>query len=246
MKRLIAIVVSIVMTSVTIQAKDMQKYLRDTQALVRQGKHKEALERFLWFHDHALEHQASMYGVQLSFALSYWKKLGAAYPQALTAMQEVRDKKTDLFAQKRGTREIFHDVVALNRTLGDEDKTVELFRELDKDQSKMAKQCWHLAKDTVIKIKSYDLVRKYIDNPVHDWDQVKKNYERNKALYGTRISFGKHFQAYNENNFVENTLRMIEVSLALDDTSSAKEIQTKALAIKDDYRLQSALTKQDK
>jgi len=64
----------------------MQKYLSDTQQMVREGRYQEALERFVWFHDHALEHEPSaMYGVRLSFALSYWKSLGDVYPPAMTA-----------------------------------------------------------------------------------------------------------------------------------------------------------------
>ena len=47
----------------------MQKYLSDTQEMVRKGKYKEALERFVWFHEHALEHDPAMTGVRLSFAV---------------------------------------------------------------------------------------------------------------------------------------------------------------------------------
>ena len=61
-------------------ANDMQVYLNETQELVRQQRYAEALERFLWFHDHALEHNPGMAGVRLSFALSYWKNLGDVYP----------------------------------------------------------------------------------------------------------------------------------------------------------------------
>lgn len=79
MKKLLA--VAIVFIAVSSRGEDMQKYLSDTQEMVRQGKNQEALERFVWFHDHALEHEpAGMYGVRLSFALSYWKALGDVYP----------------------------------------------------------------------------------------------------------------------------------------------------------------------
>jgi len=42
--------------------------------LAHQGKNEEALERFLWFHDHALEHDPAMHGVRLPYALSSWTK----------------------------------------------------------------------------------------------------------------------------------------------------------------------------
>lgn len=53
MKTVLTAFALIFATSLSAHAKDMQKYLSDTQSLVRQGKHKEALERYQWFHDHA-------------------------------------------------------------------------------------------------------------------------------------------------------------------------------------------------
>ena len=147
-------------------AEDMHKYLSDTLDLVREGKHKEALDRWLWLHDHALEHAPAMYGVRLSYALSYWKELEDLYPPALIALKKTRDDKTALLAQGNGNRYLFHDVMALNRTLGDDSKTVELFRKLDHDQKRMAKQCWPFAKKVIIEAKAYDLAKKYTGIPV--------------------------------------------------------------------------------
>ena len=240
MKNCIVAMVLTMMASLTAHAEDMRKYLNDKQTLVRDGKHEEALERFIWFHDHALEHQPSMYGVRLSFALSYWKQLGDVYPPALTALKTTRDYKTDLFVQNKGNRNLFHDVMALNRTLGQDIKTVDLFRTLDKDQADLAKECWDVAKDAVIKEKAYDLARKYIGNPIREWGKVKQMYEMKKAMYGGK-NFGEHFKAYNENNFVEESLKLIEVALALDDAEAAHEIKSKASAIIDDNRLNDAM-----
>jgi len=85
---------AILLAAVTCRGENMQKYLSDTQQMVREGRYQEALERFVWFHDHALEHEPSaMYGVRLSFALSYWKSLGDVYPPAMTALVEMRNRK---------------------------------------------------------------------------------------------------------------------------------------------------------
>jgi len=237
------------LASLSVQADDMQKYLSDTQDLVKQGAHQEALERYLWFHDHALEHERSMTGVRLSFALSYWKKLGEVYPPALDAMTKVRNEKSSLLEEGKGSYDLFVDVRALNRTLEENDETVALFRKLDQEQEDLAKKCWDIAKEAVIKEKAYDLARKYIGNPVREFSKVKASYDRNVSMYGGK-NFGDHFKAFNENNFVEKTIRLIDVAVALDDMKAAKEIQSKALAILDDYRLQDVIpsekeTKQD-
>ena len=241
MKTVLTAFALIFATSLSAHAKDMQKYLSDTQSLVRQGKHKEALERYQWFHDHALEHEPAMYGVRLSFALSYWKQLGDAYPPALASLKKTRDDKTTQLLQGKGNAQLFHDVESLNSTLGDDPKTVDLFRKLDDKQKNMAKQCWKMAKDSIIKAKAYDLARKYIGNPVREFTKVKAMYDQNLTLYDNPQIGGDSFKAYNENNLVEESLKLIDDALALDDRKAAKEIQTKALAIIDDYRLNNAI-----
>lgn len=238
MKILLAIAITLAAASA--HAEDMQKYLSDTQEMVRQGKHEEALQRFRWFHDHALEHDPAMYGVRLSFALGYWKALGDVYPPARAALVETRDRKEKNILQGKGTAHLFHDVASLNNTLGDDQKTVELFRKLDAEQNDLAKQCWDMAKDSIIKGKAYDLARKYIGNPVREWGKVQAMYEQHKAMYGGN-NFGDHFKAYSENRFVEESIKLIHVALALDDKKAAREIQKRALDIIDDYRLNDAI-----
>ena len=242
MRTLITILILVMTASLSVHAEDMHKYLSDTQDLVKKGEYKEALDRFLWFHDHVLEHQPSMYGVRLSFALSYWKQLADLYPPALTAMKKTRDDKANQLIQGKGNSSLFHDVASLNNTLGDNDKTVELFRKLDVEQKDLAKQCWDMAEDVIIEAKAYDLVRKYIGNPVREWGKAKQMYETNKSMYGCK-NFGEQFKAYNENKFVEESLKFIEVALALDDKKAAKEIQAKASAIINDCRLKDAIPK---
>ncbi len=240
MKTLLAMALALIAFSS--RGEDMQKYLSDTQDMVRQGKYPEALERFIWFHDHALEHEpAGMYGVRLSFALSYWKALGDVYPPAKAALVETRDRKEKMIMDNKGSDGLFHDVVALNRTLGDDEKTVALFDIVDKRQPESAKQYWNVAKDAIIAAKRYDIARKYIGNPTREFTKVKAMYDHNTTLYDNPQIGGDHFKAYNENHLVEESLKLIEVALALDDKKAAKEIQTKALAVVDDHRLRDAI-----
>ncbi|MGD9873045.1 MAG: hypothetical protein AB7T27_02125 [Kiritimatiellia bacterium] len=239
MKTILSIVIAVMTLSA--QAEDMQKYLTETQEMVREGKHEEALQRFIWFHDHALEHEPAMYGVRLSFALGYWKALGDVYPPAKLALVETRDRKENILLEGGGSPLLFHDVVALNRTLAEQEKTVSLFDTLDQKEPQTAKLYWEAAKDAVIAAKRYDLARKYIGNPVREFTKVKAMYDHNTTLYDDPGTGGDHFKAYNENNLVEESLKLIEVAIALDDRPAAKEIQAKALTVLDDYRLRDAM-----
>ena len=239
MKTLLATVVLLLATSCP--GDDMQKYLSDTQGMVRQDHYPEALERHLWFHDHALEHEPSMYGVRLSFALSYWKSLADVYPPALTALTETRNRKEQTLLDHQGNTALFHDVVALNQTLGEDDRTVALFEKIDQDRPNMARQFWTVAKDAVIAAKRYDLAGKHIGNPSREFIKVKAMYDRNTALYDDPRMDGDQFKVFNENNLVEESLKLIEVALALDDIPAAKDVQKKALAVVQDYRLRDAI-----
>ena len=164
-------------------AKDMQAYLERTQQLVRQRSYKEALDRFVWFHEHALEDDPAMSGVRLSFALSYWKNLGDVYPPAKQAMVNMRDRKTRQLQEGRGNAALFSDVEALNRTLGENAKTVRLFREIDKKDAALAAKCWWFARDAVFTDRQYEIAKKYIPAPLKDYVREKARYDENVALY---------------------------------------------------------------
>ena len=160
----------------------MQAYLSETQELVRQRRYAEALERFVWFHDHALEHNPGMAGVRLSFALSYWKNLGDVYPPAKQAMVDIRDRKTRQLGET-GSAVLFSDVAAINRECDENVETVQLLSEIEKSKPKLASECWAYAHEPVFLENRYDIARKYIPTPLKDYDREKARYDENVALY---------------------------------------------------------------
>lgn len=94
------------------------------------------------------------------------------------------------------------------------EKTVQLFKQIDEDDPERAKQFWDIASDPVIEAKNYDLARKYIGNPVREFRKVKASYDRNTALYDDPRIGGESFVAYNENRLAEESLKLIELALA--------------------------------
>jgi hypothetical protein len=215
----------------------MQKYLSETKALVKAGKQEEALKRFIWFHEHALEHQPSMYGVRLSFALSSWKELGDAYPPALKAMEKLRDENASLLREGKGDPNLFHDLVALNQTLKADKASVELFEHIHQTDASKAKTYWIIVKDVVLGQKRYDLANLYIQNLEAEYDRVKAAYDRNLASYNDPRFGGDRFKSYNEGRFVKEVRALIELSLALDNRNAAVSIRDNAITVLDDQRL---------
>jgi len=228
----------------TAAAGDMQKYLTDTQDMARRGEYPEALTRFIWFHEHSLEREPAMYGVRLSFALSSWKALGDSYAPAHDALVEMRDRKTKLVLAGKTKPDVFHEVVALNRTLEQDDRTVELFETLDAERPQEARDLWEMAKEPLFAAKRYDLIAKYIGNPVTQFTKIKAMYDLKTSMYDDDRFKEPHFREYNENSFVEESLRLIEISLQIGNAPAALEVQEKALQVIDDPRLRAALPEQ--
>lgn len=138
------------------------------------GRYQEALDAFMWFHDHALEHDRAYYGVRLSFALAYWVELAQVYPKAMDALIEVRNRKADVILKGEGDRELFHDVEAINESLAVETRTYELFRELHSSFPSLAMNYASLAMPAIVKAEDYQLAEQYLSNPeekLKEWSQ---------------------------------------------------------------------------
>lgn len=225
----------------SVYAEDMQKYLQETQVLVAQGKHEEALKRFIWFHEHALEHDKSMYGVRLSFALSYWKDLGESYPPAMEALVKMRDDNAKSLRENKGNKNLFHDVMALNRTLDEPEKTVDLFEFISKGDPERAVEYWSIAKDPILEQKRYDLAQKYIKDIEAEFLEIKEMYERNVALCDNPQFGGARFKKFNENHFVAEVQKLVELALALNKRDAAIGVRDSALAVLDDERFKGLI-----
>ncbi len=234
-------VITILLLAVTwSHAESMHEYLSTTRQLTRAGEYAEALERHIWFHENVLDHQPSMYGVRLSFALSNWNALADKYPPAMEALLELRDN-TEAAVRESGDFEMFHDLYALNRQLDNVQNTIEVFEYLDQEHPARARRVWRIARDTVIDTERYDLAQKYIGDPVRAFARVKSLYDQNVSMYDDPRFGGDHFRAHTEDTFVDGSLRLIRLALAMDDRDSALAIRDLALDVIDDRRLRDAV-----
>lgn len=242
MKPFLILLLSISLKISYAQKQDMQIYLKETKEMVKNGKYAEALERHVWFHHHALEHQPSMTGVRLSFALSDWKSLGEVYPPAMDKLIAIRNEKTKELLNNGGTSHLFADVKSINRTLQENIKTVELFETILAKYPEKAQSYWHYVKDDLFTAKHYQTIQKFIGNPIREFDIVVEAYQRDTTLMQRMPSNKAFMRATFENNFVKKTLQLIDFASALNDDKSAKEIQKAAYKVVDDYRLRDALS----
>ncbi len=228
-----------VLLSFSTFGQDMQKYLTETQTMVNEKKYDEALKRYIWFQDHVLEYEPAMAGVRLSFAISSWKDLADIYPPALTALSEMRNKKTKEILDSNASLKLFADVAAINRELENETKTIELFETIAKQHPEKSKLCWYWVKDALFNAKRYDIIQNYIGNPVNEFTLLKSQYDLMNSVQKNENLNRPHLKIFNDNNLVEKSLELIKFSVAVNDLKSAKEIREKAMNVVIDNRLKN-------
>lgn len=220
---------------------DLQAYLGATHEMTEQGKYAEALARYIWFHEHAREHDPSMSGVRLSFALCGWRRLADEYPPALEALVETRDRAVAKVRAGTGNWEVFNDLQSLNRHLDDDALTVELFEYLHENQPALADRVWTTARSEVIASGNYELAWEYIGNPMHELAAIRRSYEREYGQFDDDEEFAEFYQETQENRFVERTVDLIAVVARVGREDLAEQIGAEALETFWDPRIERAI-----
>lgn len=185
---------------------DPRDKLREAKVAVSQGRYADALQAHIWFHDHALEHEPSLYGVRLSFALADWAELGSAYPEALRSLGRTRDSKAAALIAGSRSRDCFHDVMAINRELGVSGRTYELFRRLCEIDADFARSCASIAMDAIVEAKDFRLAESFLADPVarvRAWSQqlntdVRRLRDPGLATHNLDRKLAGHARVYAE------------------------------------------------
>jgi hypothetical protein len=144
---------------------DPRARLQRGQEAAAAGRYEDALRDYIWFHEHALEHEPSLYGVRLSFALWYWMELANEYPEARTALKRIRDEKTTRLLNGDTNRDLFHDVESINERLENEEATYELFATLEKAKPDFAAVCADLAMPAIVKAEDFEMALRHTPSP---------------------------------------------------------------------------------
>ena len=201
---------------------DPQKILSEARADARAERYEDALAKHVWFHRNALKHEQALYGVRLSFALGYWHELGKAYPPALVKLKEIRDEATKNVTNGKHVRESFHDLAAINRTVGEESRTKEIFVLLDAQNADAAKEVFGLAQSALINSKDYKLCGKYID-PIRSFPRIIESFRENKRL-AKDPRFGVEHLGFANKKFTNDAATLIALLAVNGRKAEAEEI----------------------
>ena len=221
------------------QQTDPDKVLSEAKQLAADGKYEDALQRHIWYHNHALEFAPSLMGVRLSFALGDWNELARRYPKAKTALIEIRDMKTKQLLKDQGNFETFKEVNSLNRVLQQQDATLNLFRTVAEKNPKLASQCYRFAEELLIADKDYAACLQFMGEPEARFKRIYADWKQTKEFENRRTSFKPPPIA--DKQFIEQTSRLIEILVANGKTKKAEAIQKQAAEAVNDPRLKSAI-----
>ena len=205
---------------------DPRKILDEAAADKHARKYETALAKHLWYHENALRIRPSQTGVRLSFALSSWLELGKEYPPALAKMREVRDATEAKIRDKKRVRVKFkdiQDVDAFNRTFKEDQRTVELFKWLEKDDPEDAQRIYPGAQDTLLRVKEYEICGKYVDPIVY----VGILCDRYDSGVRSSSKIGKRFIKTTERVFVKDSAILIEILVNNDRQAEAQKAADK-------------------
>lgn len=202
---------------------DPQAILWEAKADVQAGRYEIALAKQRWYHENALDLQPSQSAVRLSIALSHWLELGMAYPPALETMKQVRnDVEKRIRDKDQGSVRFddFHEFVAFNRTLREEQKTAAAFKWLDDTDAEAAKRVFSVSQPALIKQMAYDLCGKYIDLE-RDINRIGQSYESGLKLADDR--FGEPHREFTKKQFLNASTTLVALLVQNDRKAEAEK-----------------------
>lgn len=206
------------------------------------GNYEDALAKHLWYHDNALRFQPSATGVRLSFAMSSWLALGEDYPPALAKMRELRDRLETQFRDENRIRVKFakyHEFVAFNRTLRQEERTAELFKWLHEDDPEDAKRVFGVSQPALIKQQEYELCGKFLDKE-KSVRRIAESYTRGLGLIER---FGQSYADYLEKDMVNDSATLVALLACNDRMEEAKQAADDLKKVVKDPKLSQKLEK---
>jgi len=220
---------------------NVSEILQEAKRLTDSGRYEEALQRHIWYHNHALEIQPSQVGVRLSFALSYWTELAQRYPKAKEALNEILDQGTQAFAKGEGRFALFMEVSAINRQLGRQKETLVLFESIQSQDPKLARQCYGSAEDLLVENGEYALCESFIPDFQKRFETLSAGWQRtlsDRNPEANRTSLREHVQR----TFIKDTRKLVEILVGVSRNTEAEAIRDQGVALLDEPEMRSAMT----
>ena len=215
------------------------KILQEAQQDAQNQNYADALAKHVWYHENALRIDPAQYGVRLSFALSYWISLGTKYPAAQKRFVEERDEAGKAVLKGKNSREKFHDYQSMNECLKEQQKTVDLFLELDKKSPKTATEVYSIAEPSLIQAKQFEACGRHLD-PDKQLATLTKQYRQ--AAPKTEADKQKEaFTGYAKGILANKGATLVALLVVGGKKEKAAEVAASLKQLSDDAEVHQAL-----
>lgn len=223
MTKLIALLLSVLISSVCYAEVTFDDLL-SIRKLEEQHKYPEALVAYKKFFEES-KNVTGMNGVRLSFGLGAWAEFGEKYPPAKAVLFHMADERKKQLLNGNGNFDVFQEYSAINQYLLQDSDTVNTFIEIDKKFPEAAKLFFISMKGLLAERKQYDLLKKYTEDPIYDYEGLRNNREYNLSQF-RKNSTQRTLEQINE-EFTQKVKTLIETTEKIGMQDEAKEIKAR-------------------
>jgi hypothetical protein len=205
-----------------------EKILKEAQEDAKAGRYETALIKHIWFHRNALKYAPLQSGNRHGTALNSWKELGEKFPPAMEDFKAERDRAKKNVLENRNAVDAMADFSNMNRVLGEERQTADVFAIVDHEQPENAALAYLWAENALIKNKRYELCNKYCD--------PDRFYSNSLELYklGAKAGAGRPWEAstkaFAEKHFTKRSATIVALLVINKRQKEAEAIAAKAKA----------------
>jgi hypothetical protein len=217
--------------------------LQEARGDAAAGRYDEALAKHLWYHRNAVKIEPAQSGVRVSVALTAWKKLADTYPPALGKLFEVRNEAAaKLVANEDASQafSVFQEFAAINKMLGEEPRTVDLFAKLHLQQPTVAKLVYALAEPALVRAREYPLCSYYLDSEQRLRVQLM-SFDANKRLAKDPKFARHHLDFSGRERFTDNIATLVALLVVNGRTVEAEKTAVAAKKEWDDPTFHAAI-----
>jgi len=217
---------------------DASRALKEARSFVKAREYSSALEKYIWFHNHALEYDPAMSGVRLSYAIAEWVELGEDYRPARVALEAIRDEKSRQLASGSQEIRLFLDVRAINVALGQENRTHELFAHIAEQNREFAQKCFPAAIESLVNAKEFLMARSFMPSPDEQLDRFAAPLKSRIGRPDRKDDrFGLSFHETLARIYANKVKEILQILVAVGDEDEAKRVHRAAIDCFDDEKI---------
>jgi hypothetical protein len=199
----------------------------------RDGSHKQALAKFLWFHQNALHYDRALYGVRLSFALSDWLDLAAVYPPARDSFIFTRNQTEAAYRLDPSNFDLFTDVAVLNDHLGDGNRTADFFSHVAESDHRAAQRLYHVAEPYLIAAGLFQTCEPFLNS---DWRMsiAAESYRLSRKFEESRPECDIPIPRFAREHYVQDIATLVALLVLNNRVEDANTAYNAALRVLND------------